>query len=447
MPTMTVDPQTGTTFDHVVHPATMRAVLCRHLRAGSAGAMVVGCRVARYRHRPGVRCLVQYDVRVRDAEGRDTTVCVTGQWHAAEGRSDALYRKLRAAARSMTGPWTAPLPPVFFDPATAMVGTTFPWDRRLPSLPDVVSGRSMDVVAPMLAAMGTPPSALEDVAVETVRYREQLNAVCRYTLTTRLEQERREARFFVKAYADDGGARAAATIDALAAATSSRGGAALVQRPVAYVDRLRTLVLADTPGAPLDRLPLDREHDAAAALARVATALARFGQLHPVLDSRRAPAERVASLERSCLALAHALPERASAVAAARARAASAFGHGPGGATHGDIKLEHVFLAGDDVFLIDLDSCHLGDPLWDLALLQARWWAARDAVEAERARRDWGTHILESAYFSSAPAAAGRHLPSLRTIALIDVAAGVVKRREPEWSIRAGRLVDVAAGA
>ena len=440
-----VDTGTGTTFDTVVHAATMGGVLRRHLVGRADGAEVVGCRVARYRHRPGVRCLVQYDVRVRDAAGRETELRVTGQWHAEHGRSDALYRRLAAAADSAALPWSAALPPVFFDRSTAMIATTYPWDRRMPSLPEVASGRSPDLLAPMLAWMDARATSLESVVVDTVRYREQLNAVCRYAVRTRLDPGQwQEAQFFVKAYVDDGGAHAAAILAVLGAATPAGAGIARVRRALAYVDRLRTLVLADTPGVALDRMSLDQPREVALTLARVATALARFGRLAVRLDRQRPPTDRLASLDRSCSALAAALPERALELTAARTRATSTRRSGPVGPTHGDVKLEHVFVGGPEVFLIDLDSCHLGDPLWDLALLQARWWAARDASVKQRALRDWGWQALQAAYFAQAAADGARRLPPLQTMALLDVAAGITKRRESNWTTRAGRIVVAA---
>jgi hypothetical protein len=443
MPGVAVDTSTGTTFDTVVHTATMGEVLGRHLIGRADGAEVVSCRVARYRHRPGVRCLVQYDVRVRDAAGREADLRVTGQWHAARGQSDALYPRLAAAADSAALQWSAALPPVFFDRATAMIATTYPWDRRMPSLPEVASGRSADLLAPMLAWMEAPVTSLDSVVVETVRYREQLNAVCRYTVKTRMGPcQWRESRFFAKAYVDDGGAHAAAILAELGAATPAGGGSARVHHALAYVERLRTLVLADTPGVALDRISLDR--GLALTLARVAAALARFGQLAVRLDRQRPQPNRLASLDRSCSALAADLPERALELTAARTRATSIRETAPAGPTHGDVKLEHVFVNGPEVFLIDVDSCHLGDPLWDLALLQARWWAARDASAEERALRDWGWRALQVDYLTHVPAAAARRLPPLQAMALLDVAAGIAKRREPDWMSRALRIVDAA---
>jgi hypothetical protein len=332
---------------------------------------------------------------------------------------------------------------VFFDPAIGMLATTYPWDRRLPSLPRIATGTAPELLAPMLAWMGAGAASLEGVRVDRVRYREQLNAVCRYDVRVRREHGRTDAaRFYVKAYTDDGGARAAAVLAMLDAATRPAAGAARVQRAVAYVDGLRAVVLAEAPGTPLDCLPIDPQV-IEPALRQVATALASFGQLQLPLAALTM-ADRRAATGRARQALDAALPATRDALGALQAVNAVAPLDGALGLTHGDLKLEHVFAGQGGVFLIDVDSCRLADPLWDLALLQARWWAARDAEASERALGDWGCGVLETAYLAGATARPTTHLPVLQAMACLDVAAGLVKRRELAWAERASRLVQRA---
>ena len=435
-----VDRRSGTRVDTVIDPHAMGDVFRRLLQ--TPAREVVGCRIARYRHRPGDRCLVQYAISVRDEAGVVTDEHVTGQWHHAPDRTLALYRKLarRAAEADASAPWTSPFAPVFFDAASGMLASTYPWDRRLPALPRIAAGRAPELLAPMLAWMDATSADLEGVRVERVRYREQLNAVCRYDVRVRREGGRTETgRFFVKAYTDDGGARAAALLAMLDAATPPSSGSARVRRAVAYVDELRALVLAEAAGMPLDRLPLD-PRVIEPALRQVATALAWFGQRRAPLACLTPDDRRAASL-RARQALDAALPAAREALEAVSAAMATAPVEAPLGLTHGDLKLAHVFLDRGDVQLIDVDSCRLADPLWDLALLQARWWAARDAEPRERALGDWGCGVLEAAYLARVPGCGTAHLPVLQAMACLDVAAGIVKRRETAWAERATRLV------
>ncbi|MCC6989332.1 MAG: phosphotransferase [Acidobacteria bacterium] len=433
-----IDARSGTRVETAIDPHVMGDVFRRLLQTPERD--IVGCRIARYRHRPGDRCLVQYAISVRDRAGVVTDEHVTGQWHHAPDRTPALYRKLARRAAGSDAAWTSPFAPVFFDASSGMLATTYPWDRRMPALPRIATGRAPELVAPMLAWMDAGSADLEGVRVERVRYREQLNAVCRYDVRVRREGGRTEtARFYVKAYTDDGGARAAGLLAMLDAATPPSTGAARVRRAVAYVDDLRALILAEAPGTPLDRLPMD-PRVIEPALRQVATALAWFGQRHAPLDALTPDTRRAASA-RARQAIDAALPSAAVALAAVQAAIAAAPLDAPPGLTHGDLKLEHVFLDRGRVQLIDVDSCRLADPLWDLALLQARWWAARDAEWSERALGDWGCGVLAAAYLARVPARDTAHLPVLQAMACVDVAAGLVKRRETAWADRAGRLV------
>jgi Phosphotransferase enzyme family len=442
-PDAVIDPRSGTRVETAIDPRVMGDIFRRLLRTPERD--VVGCRIARYRHRPGERCLVQYAISVRDQAGVVTDEHVTGQWHCEPDRTPTLYRKLarRAAGADSQTAWTSPFAPVFFDPAIGMLATTYPWDRRLPSLPRIATGTAPELLAPMLAWMEVGSASLDGVRVERVRYREQLNAVCRYHLRVRREHGRSDAaRFYVKAYTDDGGARAAALLAMLDAATWPVAGAARVRRAVAYVNGLRALVLAEAPGTPLDRLPMDPEV-IEPVLRRVATALASFGERQVPLDVLTT-ADRRAATGRARQAVDAALPAARAALGALHATFAVAPLDAPRGLTHGDLKLEHVFVGQGGVFLIDVDSCRLADPLWDLALLQARWWAARDAEASERALGEWGCGVLETAYLAGATARPTAHLPVLQAMACLDVAAGLVKRRELAWAERAGRLVQRA---
>jgi len=96
------------------------------------------------------------------------------------------------------------------------------------------------------------------------------------------------------------------------------------------------------------------------------------------------------------------------------------------------------------VWLIDLDSCHLGDPRWDLALLAAR--CDGDHLRAGQTAAlggDW--RALRDAYVAAGgPAVEARGLGALRAAAWVDVAAGVLKRHEDGAASRATTLLDLA---
>lgn len=429
-------------FEGALDGAAMRAVFARHV---ANEAQVTACRVTRQRHRPGTRRFVQYAVAVLGADGETDELRVTGQWHAEPAHTAGLAAKLERRSRAAASGWRAALPPVFHDGPTGMLATTYPWDRRLPALVDLASGQAPAVLRAMANWMAVPPSSVTRSVVETMRYREQLNAVCRYTVSASPDGDERCAVFYVKAYGDDRGADAVARLGWLARATPAGLGVARVQRAVAYDRQARALVLAAAPGAPLDALPPD-ETRTLATLARVGTALARLGQRPLPADASLPRVDRMAAAARAATAFDEMLPDTASRVATLVARASAHLSDSPHGIVHGDLKLEHVFV-DDDVWLIDLDSCHRGDPLWDLALLQARWWAARDAEANRGDLGRTGRRVLGAAYLAESNPDAASRMPALAALAYLDVGAGLAKRQEIDWRARAIRLVREAEGA
>lgn len=427
-------------FEGALDGAVMRGVFERHV-AGEV--QVTACRVTRQRHRPGARRFVQYAVSITGASGETAELRVTGQWHAAPAHAADLVAKLERRSQAAATRWTAALPPVFHDAATGMLATTYPWDRRLPALVDIACGDAPGVRRAMAVWMQVPASCVTRCVVETVRYREQLNAVCRYTLTASTDDGERQASFFVKAYADDRGAEAVARLGWLARATPSGLGVARVQRAVAYDRALRALVLAAAPGTPLDALSLD-DTDTYGALARVGAALARLGQRPLPGDAALPRVDRAMAASRSAATLAELLPAAATRVSALVARAGARLAKTPSRLVHGDLKLEHVFVDAGEVWLIDLDSCHRGDPLWDLALLQARWCAARDAAGDASGLGRTGRQVLADSYLAGTDRGAPARLPALAAFAYLDVGAGLAKRQERDWQQRALRLLDEA---
>jgi hypothetical protein len=429
-----IDQRSGTRVDSATDPAVMGEVFRRLLQTPERD--IVGCRIARYRHRPGERCLVQYAISVRDGAGVVTDEHVTGQWHLAPDRTPALYRKLaRRAAAEGDAPWTSPFAPVFFDAASGMLATTWPWDRRLPTLPRITTGRARSL-APMLAWMDAASGDLEGVRVERVRYREQLNAVVRYDVRVRRAGGRTEAaRFFVKAYTDAGGARAAGLLAMLDAATPPASGAARVRRAVGDVDACRALVLAEAPGTPLDRLPMD-PRVIEPALRHVATG---------------SPARRTARTSRR--ALGRRPPHRRRPRAPASPRRCRTCGRRSTPSTRSSTRRRSMHRPASRMAISSSSTCprpRRGAPLstwiravWPIRGIRAARRAGGPRATPSGASGRWrlGLRRARGVLSARVPARNAAHLPVLQAMACIDVAAGLVKRRDPAWIDRAGRLV------
>src|SRR5205807_894070 len=116
-------------------------------------------------------------------------------------------------------------------------------------------------------------------------------------------------------------------------------------------------------------------------------------------------------------------PELATQVRAITAAVAAGLEEVPPAPIHGDLKPDHVFLAGDRVIFIDLDSVVLGDPVRDPAHMFA-YVAGRvglDAMAAEQARAAAGLFAAE--YFDHVPGAWRRRFGLHCAGALVEVAS------------------------
>jgi len=117
------------------------------------------------------------------------------------------------------------------------------------------------------------------------------------------------------------------------------------------------------------------------------------------------------------------------------------------GPMHRDLKADHVFLDGDRVVFIDLDSVALGDPVRDAAHLYAYLvgGVGLAACPEERVRAAAAAFVDE--YFAHVPAAWRVHFPLHCAGALIEVASGMFRRQEPAWRDRVITAVELARRA
>src|SRR5207247_2485293 len=116
------------------------------------------------------------------------------------------------------------------------------------------------------------------------------------------------------------------------------------------------------PGTALQQL-LRQGHDPAGPLRLTARAVAAFNQddLGSGDVSRSPLAVQLEELRRGASIVEWARPQLATEVRAITAAVAAGLEEVPPAAIHGDLKPDHVFLAGDEVIFIDLDSVVLGD--------------------------------------------------------------------------------------
>ena len=419
-------------------PQLMLQVFRQHLKAVSGKAYrIEECVPFRFRCRQSTsRCVLQYTLRVVDpSTGRCWDQWVTGLVYAAAGEAERLWRELGAAdpRREIPEQWLV-FEPVDFIPELQMLVQVFPFDRKLPNLRLVLDG-AVHQLEPLLLA-GPEPGRwrAEERTIEPMRYRTELGAALRYTLQARdrLTGKGEIRRCYLKVYRNERGAQTFQLLRALTDKAGAGGGPYDVVRPIAYVPELRTLALEEARGRALQQILL-RGDDWRRALRAVARAVAAFNQDDLAPAERHSLADQLADVNRAASLVQWACPELRAEVEALAAAVGAGLTDVPPAPIHRDLKTDHIFLSGDQVIFIDLDSVVLGDPVRDPAHLVAHITArvGLDGLQADEARR--AADVFVDEYFAHVPPAWRQQFQLHCAGALIEVAGGIFKRQEPRW--------------
>ena len=419
-------------------PARMLEVFREHLKPVSGRSYRIrACTPFRFRCRQSTsRCVLQYTLRVVEPEtGREFDQWVTGLVYAEAGKAQQLWREMRdlEPRSEIPASWRT-FEPVGFIPDLRMVVEIFPFDRRLPHLAGVLGGAARGFEPALRAALGPGEWQTEADTLEPTRYRTELGAALRYTLHARdtLTSRRQTLRCYLKVYRNERGEETFRFLREWAARAPERSEPYSLVQPLAYLSELRTLVLEEAPGVSLQQLLLERR-DPADTMRQVARAVAAF-HLEDLDISR----PHTLSDQLDDVALASKLVEWACPEVAADARAITAAVSAglqivPPAPIHADLKADHIFLSGDRVTFIDLDSVARGDPARDPSHL-CSYILGRVGLDAipPQETRDAAAAFTEE-YFRHVPAWWRAQFPLHCAGALVEVASGIFRRQEPQW--------------
>ncbi len=111
------------------------------------------------------------------------------------------------------------------------------------------------------------------------------------------------------------------------------------------------------------------------------------------------------------------------------------------------MKTDHVFLDGERVTFIDLDSVALGDPVRDPAHLFAHIVARVGMDELPRAQARAAAAVFATEYFARVPEPWRKRFPLHCAGALIEVAGGIFKRQELRWREKVTEAIEDARRA
>src|SRR5215212_626672 len=427
-------------------PESMRVLFQKHLRPlNNKAYQVQDCQLSRIRYRRGERCVLQYTLRLAEADtGSERIQWVTGVMYA-DDKTRRKWEKLRVSYPKDVSEIISNFEPFSFIPELGMLVQVFPYDRRLPTLPLLIAEPLPELKLPLLARFG-PGNWRTDVwNVEPVRYRAGLGAALRLTVQGQDDATGRriERRFYAKVYRDEGqGQQTHQVLRELWKQARANGEGFTVARPLAYLSGLRTLLQEEAPGTPLEEILL-RESDPTAALRRVAQALAAFNQGDaPATTQRHLFADQVAVLERARRLLGWACPHLRVEVESVIEGVLAGLQEVPLGPTHRDLKPDHIFVDGERTIFIDLDSLAKADPVLDPAHLLARLAAMPALFSVPRERTRTVAREFAEEYFAHVPGGWQDRLPFHYAGALLKISFGLFGRQVPDWPERIETLLE-----
>src|SRR5215211_687058 len=429
-------------------PESMRGVFQKHLRPLNNKAYHIrDCHLSRVRYRRGDRCVLQYTLRLAEADsGAERIQWVTGVMYA-DDKTRRKWEKLRDSYSKRISEIVSTFEPFSFIPDLGMLVQVFPYDRRLPTLPLLIAEPLPELKLPLLARFGPGNWRTEGWNVEPVRYRAGLGAALRLTVQGQDDATGRriERRFFAIYFrVEDQGQRTHQVLRALWKQTRANGEGFTVAKPLAYLNGLRTLLQEEAPGTPLEEILLG-DRDTTEAVRRVAQALAAFNQGDaPATTRRYLLADQVADLERARRLLGWACPHLRLEVESIIEGVLAGLQEVPLGSTHRDLKPDHIFVDGERTIFIDLDSLAKADPVLDHAYLLARLAAmpALFPIPPERTRT--AAREFAEEYFAHVPRGWQERLPFHYAGTLLEVAHGFFRRQVPDWPDRIATLLEEA---
>jgi len=432
-PTDPLFPQLATAAD----PLAMRDIFRAHLRPlVERSPEILSCRLSRIRYRRNERCLLQYTLHLVDRNtGVERDLPVTGIVYANKERAERAWSKLRAAGSDQGAPTPfSAFEAVAFVPQLAMLVHVFPHDRRLPSLPLLAAGPSPKLEAALLERLGPGTWSAKSWAVESVRYREQLSAVLRYELRARDTDTGAATakRFYVKTYRDDLGESVYRSLLALRRA-ADEGKPFPVVEPAAYVEDCQALVLEEAPGVSFEEV-LMRGRGVVDAARQVARTVAAFNTAELPTERQHTPADQAFALRRAAGIIAWALPRLTAEVNDLAEAVATRLEEVPPQPVHRDLKTDHIFLDGEHVTFVDLDSFAGADPVLDPAYFLARLFAVPYVIPVQHRRSRAAAAAFAEEYFMHVPASWRDRLALHYAGALLEAAPGIFRRQEPGWS-------------
>ncbi|HTL55109.1 MAG TPA: phosphotransferase [Candidatus Limnocylindrales bacterium] len=397
-------------------------------------------------------CVLQYSLRPKQNHRRPAPdFWITAFIYPGPDEAAAAWAKQLATLNARPSRGLPPeLQPLAFVPELHMLAHIFPYDWLLPNLAEILAGPWGELKHKLLSRFGQGHWEFERKEVEPLRYLAEDSAVVRYTLeANNLGDARRETkRFYAKAYRTRYGEQIGRILHDLHQNTADPGSNFTVVEPVFYCAQRRCLVLAEAPGRSFQDLLMFNEGDDAIAGARsIARALAAFHQIQLTPPVSHSAEQQIGFLDRAAELLRWACPDSSAVIQAVTEKARTGLRDVQQVPIHWDLKTDHIFLDGERVIFIDLDTISLGDPARDAAHLAAHIACRIDAPDIDVEVADVIARAFVDEFFNQVPASWRRQFQLQFLIALVEGACGLFKRQEPRWADRAEAILRQAERA
>ena len=368
---MRIDPQLphlSTALQPLLMQKLLQRTLLSPLDNQGHGLVVDSCLIGETRHKPGKSCVLSYRLQLRD--GR-TGAC---QEQVVSARlckpEQGLEEFNRARTRELS---PAPgLQPVAYLPETEMVLWSFPNDRKLTHLPQLLNLKFLAAHLPkkLLSLELDESDEIGAIETEILHYLPERSCMIRYRLAMKRSTGGSQAlTLYGKNYRDEQGAEVYSIMRQLA---DQMSGSAV---PLGYDHDLRTLWQSQVPGKPFLWETLPASHTLAV-FRGVARCVAEFHRCtlqtsgrFDLEDIDESLLDTVRVAEQACPNLAGRIRSLVNRLFAQRR--SMDWSETLTTPIHRDLKMCNFLIDGERVALIDMDCVCIGDPLTDIASLIA----------------------------------------------------------------------------
>jgi hypothetical protein len=436
-------------------PRSMLEIFCEHLKpAIQTSLRTEECIPVRFTlRRNGGSCVLQYALRLSGSlqEGENASnVWITCVIYADANEARKIYAQSTErhipASRAMFAPVT-------LIPELQMVVYVFPFDPSLPQLPLVVNGPWPQLQERLLPHFGSGQWEIKHQKIEPLRYRTEDSAVVRYTVWAADGSRNQTKRFYAKANRTRYGRDVCQLIHHIRNGPAVARNDFSVVEPIFYCNDRRCLILAEAPGVSLQSILNDSHQNfdksvlaaaSSAALRQLARAMAAFNQTDVPTTVVHSAEHQVGLLTRVAQLLCWACPSSSAVIKDIVKEVSGRLTDVPHVPIQWDLKPDHVFLDGERVIFIDLDTVSLGDPARDPAHLAAHLACRIDLSEMCPEEARTASRTLVEEYFTHVPTSWRKQFALQYVIALLEAACGQFKRQERGWPEHAAAAIEEA---